>query len=742
MKRLIFTLLVSIAATFYAAADPTWVKDLWYNAGNEATIAWDNTKSFEASDFAGVKVGDYIQIDITSSTGLIELKSNGSFLPGTVKCDKPNGGGAYTYKAYITADMLASLQAHGLLVCGAEFKTIGIKIFNDGSVMPEGAIWAGYTWVDGWKTLELAKETFNNYAGQRFIDVYLSSDNGNNTDYTFEILTEWSSPWAKTGDQNQTAIHRANRHVIIDLQHCGVTSVDEMKAKLNQSYLIFNVYKGNDKASFNITAVALRDNVDAFLCGDFSNSWALLEDYKFSYDKANDTYTINVNGTLEANKTFKVYLDDNTWLGYNNISLVDPNQTLADNGGDDHNIKVNKELVNPTFTLKNVNGKWVLTVKSELNYTYGIHGSIFGNSSWKTVNMTKVDDKFVLTMALTAGEFGVKAFGNSGSEVWFADPSSQTVAEGQPLSIANSNIGNFSSSLSGLYTITLDPAAMTLTFTKADAACTIVPVAAESGNYNTLSADFSNFFVARTSEDKFTLSNGSYSATSSDGAFTNVPYSTDAYTISYAGVEAPVTIAQPSFVAADFDISGSTSELIESKTEGKANLFVKVKVTSGYYYALPAVVCKVGEIPCENVIVEWNSSEDKAAYDFAITVPDAVSITKDTLNETLTVTDEKTFNVMLTPQYPFAAVAPASADAPRRAPGVATVLLAGVDVPLEAIEVSASTGVSGVEGIEADSTDAPVEYYNLQGQRVNGELTPGCYIRRQGSSVTKVMIRF
>lgn len=736
MKRLIFTLLVSIAATFYAAAGPTWVKDLWYDGGTTATITWNDTKFFNASDFSDVKVGDYIQIDITSSTGAIELKSNGSFLPGTVKCDRPNGGGAYTYKAYITADMLASLQAHGLLVCGAEFKTNGIKIFNDGTTIPDGAIWAGYTWVDGWKTLELAKETFNSYAGQRYIDVYLSADNGNNTGYTFEVLTEWSSPWAKTGDSSQTAIHRANRHVIVDLQHCGVNSVEEMQAKLNQSYLIFNVYKGDAQASFNITAVALRDNTDAFLCGDFTNSWALLEDYKFSYDKANDTYTINVNGTLEANKTFKVYLDDNTWLGYNNISLVDPNQALVDNGGNDHNIKVNKELVNPTFTLKKVNGKWVLTVKSDREFTYGIHGSIFCNDSWETVNMTQDGDKFVLTMALKAGQFGVKAFGDP--EVWFADPSSQTVAEGQPLSIANSNIGNFSSSLSGLYTITLDPAAMTLTFTKVDVQSAVVPVAAESGNYNSLSVNFADFFVTRTGD--YTLSNGSYSATSTDGAFTEVPYSADAYTISYAGVSAPVTIAQPSFTAADFDIAGSTPELIESKTEGKANLFVKVKVTSGYYYALPAVVCKVGETPCENVIVEWNSSEDKAAYDFAITVPDAVSIIK--ADKGLTVVGEKTFNVSLTPQYPFATIAPASADAPRRAPGVATVLLAGVAVDLEEINVSASTGVSGVDGIEADSTDAPVEYYNLQGQRIKGELTPGCYIRRQGSSVTKVMIRF
>ena len=48
-----------------------------------------------------------------------------------------------------------------------------------------------------------------------------------------------------------------------------------------------------------------------------------------------------------------------------------------------------------------------------------------------------------------------------------------------------------------------------------------------------------------------------------------------------------------------------------------------------------------------------------------------------------------------------------------------------------------TVAASGVEDINVDE-DAPVEYFNLQGQRVNGELTPGIYIRRQGSTVTKV----
>ncbi|MCM1070597.1 MAG: hypothetical protein NC210_08055 [[Clostridium] fimetarium] len=48
-------------------------------------------------------------------------------------------------------------------------------------------------------------------------------------------------------------------------------------------------------------------------------------------------------------------------------------------------------------------------------------------------------------------------------------------------------------------------------------------------------------------------------------------------------------------------------------------------------------------------------------------------------------------------------------------------------------------GDSSVEVVEEEATDAPVEYYNLQGVRVANPGT-GIYIRRQGSTVTKVIL--
>ena len=47
--------------------------------------------------------------------------------------------------------------------------------------------------------------------------------------------------------------------------------------------------------------------------------------------------------------------------------------------------------------------------------------------------------------------------------------------------------------------------------------------------------------------------------------------------------------------------------------------------------------------------------------------------------------------------------------------------------------------VSGVQDVLIEN--APAVYYNLQGVRVEGDLTPGLYIRRQGNTTTKVIVR-
>lgn len=68
------------------------------------------------------------------------------------------------------------------------------------------------------------------------------------------------------------------------------------------------------------------------------------------------------------------------------------------------------------------------------------------------------------------------------------------------------------------------------------------------------------------------------------------------------------------------------------------------------------------------------------------------------------------------------------------------VLTADKQVRFSYMQVAYEGGNGGVEGIEADNANAPVEYYNLQGVRVDNP-TNGLYIRRQGNEVTKVIVR-
>ena len=49
--------------------------------------------------------------------------------------------------------------------------------------------------------------------------------------------------------------------------------------------------------------------------------------------------------------------------------------------------------------------------------------------------------------------------------------------------------------------------------------------------------------------------------------------------------------------------------------------------------------------------------------------------------------------------------------------------------------------ISGLEAISPDAPDTTVRYFNLQGVEVNGVLTPGVYIRQQGTTAEKIIVR-
>lgn len=252
MKKILTSLAAVFAMTATASAQETLVKTI-FTTEEPVAVSWETPLYFEASNFEDVAVGYFIQLDLVNTTDVIEIKSDGQKLPGSRFCWLGDNE-SYTYRAYITKDMLAALQATGLELCGANFKVAGASIHNDGFVMPDGAIWGGYFWVENWNTLELFKEAFNNYNGQRYLDVYLSADNGDNTNYVLNVRTTWGDDgiWAQSGDGQ---VERTTTVATIDLQALGIS--ENIAERLNSDRLMI---QGNPEGGnpFNFTAVALR----------------------------------------------------------------------------------------------------------------------------------------------------------------------------------------------------------------------------------------------------------------------------------------------------------------------------------------------------------------------------------------------------------------------------------------------------------------------------------------------------
>lgn len=251
MQKFVLAALAATATLMPAAAQET-VKTLY--SGDPVAVTWENTLTIEPEYFAAeVEVGNYIYITFEATTDVIELKANGTWLPGTRLTTL--GDNTPDMKAYITADMLEQLKAYGMEICGASFTVKEVSVCNDGFVMPEGAIWGGYFWVDNWNTLELFKTAFDNYAGQRWLDIYLSEDNGANTSYLMQVMTKFDTPdavWAA----NDAITHEATR-ATVDLKDINVaTALADVSTLLIQS----NPEGG---APYNITAVVLRSETGA-----------------------------------------------------------------------------------------------------------------------------------------------------------------------------------------------------------------------------------------------------------------------------------------------------------------------------------------------------------------------------------------------------------------------------------------------------------------------------------------------
>ena len=206
---------------------------------------------------------------------------------------------------------------------------------------------------------------------------------------------------------------------------------------------------------------------DYYLIGGFNN-WATADkSAKFTETATEGVYTLEYAGTLTSG--FKV--NDGTWtndacnFGSNGSSMTVGTPYKYGVGGSTGNINMDMDVENPTLTL-NINEGTLLVEgqASVAEYIYGIHGEIFGDPLWSTENFTEVNGKWVMAdMTVVAGSFGIKLMNKStGAQAeWISSAGSAAVTLDTPMPCKVE--GTNWTITAGTYTFTFDPEAMTLT---------------------------------------------------------------------------------------------------------------------------------------------------------------------------------------------------------------------------------------------------------------------------------------
>ena len=372
--------------------------------------------------------------------------------------------------------------------------------------------------------------------------------------------------------------------------------------------------------------------------------------------------------------------------------------------------------------------------------SYRLHGTILGDGSEGTYRMVYSDGLWIYEGDnFVPGSFYIMEFGpntpisNPVAKHYAKKYDLTEVKVGETTGALRYDAGasgaqaEFTSNITGKCTLAFNPKNRTVMF--------INPVGATANHSSAKVADGSyvnKLDVSITASDytaaagPFTISNGEYTTASADGKFTNLPYATN-YTLTAAdGTAMPITINLP--VEPVFNITAVNANVVAPADPLENGILaVTFPVSTTWTFNKPHVICTSNGVIVEGE-VEW------AADGFAFIAANAVPIFDDA------VADDITFEFVIVPEYPFMVNA-ASTRGKRRVAGSGIQSVLGTAVPAVAT-ISGGSGVSGVGNVSIDAQDTTVEYYNLQGQRVNAtSLTPGIYIRRTPTKTDKIIVR-
>lgn len=231
-------MLFALAFLFNAKATEIWT-------GSHA-VTWGSALNLDATTFADAQPGNALKVFYTNASDGIELKANGVNIAGSRKNALINGEGAYDL--YLTPGAIDAIKAHGLEIVGNQFTVTKVELNEVEGREGMTTMWRGLYWADGWGEMLFypAIASVVDWSDYSAIRVYHEAGR---SDFEINFKKSWEGSDQIGGIGDMTAGDGYVELPLTDERRALLASID--------NELIVQFYKGNDKAAFNVTEIAL-----------------------------------------------------------------------------------------------------------------------------------------------------------------------------------------------------------------------------------------------------------------------------------------------------------------------------------------------------------------------------------------------------------------------------------------------------------------------------------------------------
>lgn len=238
MRKISLLILFAMAFLLNAKATEIWT-------GSQA-VTWGSALNLDAATFADAQPGNALKVFFTAASDGIEFKANGVNIAGSRKKAWISGEGAY--ELYLTPGAVDAIKAHGLEIVGANFTVTKVELNEVEGREGMTTMWRGLYWADGWGEMLFypAIASVVDWSDYSAIRVYHEAGR---SDFVLNFKKSWAEGDQIGGIGDMTAGDGYVELPLTDERRALLASID--------NELIVQFYKGDDKAAFNVTEIAL-----------------------------------------------------------------------------------------------------------------------------------------------------------------------------------------------------------------------------------------------------------------------------------------------------------------------------------------------------------------------------------------------------------------------------------------------------------------------------------------------------